>query len=344
MKDIDFDELDKAVNSLMATTPKPGQNAEEIPQSQIVNVAPTAETPVEPPSVSPIINAPEQSELTPSRPVAPAIRRSGRFMDMVSKPADQRPVRPAVVPTPSSREGLSITPREEDVTDDPTASSVDSAPVNESTVPITTTLDPIEFSQHMEAADSAPVESSTVPVSDSVIAQQLGSTESPFLSDAVVEKRPLNAGAQDMPPTDLASVISEDTEHYSAGSDRLAGDNDEDEPPFTPQVAELSSDVVAIESANGPGAIQAIETADALSEVEPPSAPLGAASIAQQYTKQPSTGDQSHAAIYDASQYPEPISHPAKSKSGWLWVLWVALLLGIGAGGAIVLYNLGIIP
>jgi hypothetical protein len=174
--------------------------------------------------------------------------------------------------------------------------------------------------------------------------------ESPFLADAKVEKRPLNPGTplDSALETPQSEVASEPTELVA---DEPSGDTTpeepqkgEDEPPTTPQVPELDSDLVAIESNEQVEVTQATETADAAEQVGTPSVPLGASSIAQQYKTTPSTGDQSHAAIYDASQYPQPVAHPAKHRSSWWWVLWVILLLGVGAGGAILMYNLRIIP
>lgn len=64
-------------------------------------------------------------------------------------------------------------------------------------------------------------------------------------------------------------------------------------------------------------------------------------SIPQQYKEQPSTGDQSSGAIYDTENYHEPLSHPAKKKSGWMWVIWILLILIIGAGGGAAIYFMG---
>ena len=173
--------------------------------------------------------------------------------------------------------------------------------------------------------------------------------ESPFIADAKVEKRPLNPGAsfdpvdQPLQSEGTNEPAVQPTEEPLKKASLEEPQKGEDEPPTTPQVPELDSDLVAIESNEQVEVTQATETADAASQVASPSTPLGASSIAQQYKTTPSTGDQSHAAIYDASQYPQPIAHPAKQRSSWWWVLWVVLLLGVGAGGAILLYNLGII-
>lgn len=351
MKDIDFDELDKAVSSLMGSVEQPKDDVAPTPASFPKNpviaapavapevVAPMAQTQASVPVASP--SEPVAVTVTPAaeRAAPPAMRRSGRFMDMVSKPSDAK--RPAqVAPTPS-REGLSITPR----TDEDTATPVQSTePESSAAVAFEAMPDPIDMSQNTQ-----PVVSETGAVVEEIPQSAPESIESPFLADAKVEKRPLNAGMPEQSPLselDVANALQ--LEDPDTPDDRPAEQDalgsGEDEPPAIPRAPELSSDLVAIESTEHTEVTQAVETKDAAADVAEPSTPLGASSIAQQYKSQPSTGDQSHAAIYDASQYPEPVSHPAKGKAGWLWVLWVVLLLGVGAGGAIVLYNLGIIP
>jgi hypothetical protein len=82
MNDIDFDELDRAVSSVLTPTPTP--------------------TPVEAAAVdTPVPAAPEPSITTKDLPVAP--RRGGRFMDVVHPSSDMRgavktPSRPAANP------------------------------------------------------------------------------------------------------------------------------------------------------------------------------------------------------------------------------------------------------
>ncbi|MNL44290.1 hypothetical protein D3C87_1668540 [compost metagenome] len=74
-----------------------------------------------------------------------------------------------------------------------------------------------------------------------------------------------------------------------------------------------------------------------------PAAVSGPASIQPQYKEEPSSTKEEHAAIYDTDSYHKPLTHPAKKKSGWLWVLWIVLLLALGAGGAAALYYFKII-
>jgi len=353
MKDIDFDELDKAVNSLMATAPTDKTDEPATPATTVeipsaadpvtVNVAKPAAT------VAPVTETASVVTATPapaaaSAPVtAPAVRR-GRFMDMVpsTSPGRQTPATSA----PASREGLTITPRSSDadtaLSTQPTPKPVE-PPVS---APEGTASTGVSFDSMPDPIDMAVVDSSEpapTPITTSApeVATQPEAIESPFLADAKVEKRPLNPNLGQ----ELEQAAKEESDALdSPNTNEQKSDNGDDEPPITPQVPELSSDLVAIESGETPETAQPIDAGLSDTSTVAPSTPLGATSIAQQYTAKESSGDQSHAAIYDASQYPEPLQHPAKSKSGWLWVLWVIVLLGIGAGGAVLLYVFGIIP
>ena len=345
MKDIDFDELDKAVNSLMAST---APAAEPKPAEVPAPVSPVESAPSPAAPVSPVVPTPVSSEapatsvpvtVTP-RPATPAVRRTGRFMDMVNTPSDSKP-RPAAAP---SREGLSISPRSEQqspevpvVSEAPAAPLASSEPVAE-TSNMDTMPDPLDMMMEQQQNENVPTSQDDGAAASSASQVPLAS-ESPFITDAKVEKRPLNSESltdTEPEPLDLSAVVDETPVDEPA--DETETSQVTDEPPASPQVPELDNELVAIESG---ASVAAPESSP--NDAAAPAVPLGATSIPQQYAAQPSSGDQSHAAIYDASQYPDPIKHPAKSKSGWLWVLWVILLLGVGAGGAVLLYNLGII-
>ncbi len=93
--------------------------------------------------------------------------------------------------------------------------------------------------------------------------------------------------------------------------------------PDIPLPVELRSDVVALESSN---------TSMTSTAAQPVSSPAGG-SISQQYTEQPSSGDQTNGAIYDTATYHkavEPVTHKKDSKKT-TWVLWALVLLVIGA-------------
>lgn len=354
MKDIDFDELDRAVNSLMSSVDQPQDDTTAPSPQASASVSPEPVqaqdpiTPVPAPAIQPVASAPSAVEPVPIvRPSAPAARRSGRFMDMVSSPSAAKPAPASVTP---SREGLAITPRQAPAS--PVASTQATPAPDAGTGPVpvavTTMPDPLDMVAPTEQEETPPVltpETSAAPSEDS-----MAPLESPFLTDAKVEKRPLNPGTsleQNEPlapePADESASLLVDEPSVGEVSDEPK--KGEDEPPTNPQVPELDSDLVAIESNEQVEKTQSAPApSEPLNQPDAPAVPLGASSIAQQYKTSPSTGDQSHAAIYDASQYPQPVAHPAKHRSSWWWVLWVLLLLGVGAGGAVLMYNLGIIP
>lgn len=237
-------------------------------------------------------------------------------------------------PQPASREGITVTPRSQPAT--PVTPAVSQEPSEE------TWPDPLDLAQDVKD-NTSPVEELVTPTEPQSVEASVPpvaaepALESPFITGTKVEKRPLNPGtsAAEQANEAPAEIIDQPV---------VTTDTDETPRPFVP--AELSSDLVAIESTEPKS--DTPDTAELpveVSHVTPAESkvPTGPSSIAQQYREQPSTGDQSHAAIYDASQFPAPLSHPAKKKSGWLWIVWVVLLLALGAGGAIALYLADII-
>ena len=157
---------------------------------------------------------------------------------------------------------------------------------------------------------------------------------SPFLPDAVVEKRPLGAHA-DMSASEEPARTDE-TDGAPEGPPEL---------PPAPEVLpeELSGDLVSIESGAQPSAAaeQSTDTEGAPTEESPP-APTGPTSISQQYAEQPSTGDQTTTPIYDAANYPGVVqpAKPAKKSSALKWILWIVLLIVIGVGAGVAYYFL----
>ncbi|RYX78582.1 hypothetical protein EON76_02545 [bacterium] len=68
--------------------------------------------------------------------------------------------------------------------------------------------------------------------------------------------------------------------------------------------------------------------------------PAGPQSIAQQYSELPDSGDKESGSIYDVNDYHKPVSHPAKTGSGWLWVVIIVVIIAICGGGAAAFYFL----
>ena len=347
MKDVDFDELDKAVSSLMGKTP-------EEPAT-----VPAVATQPESPQPAAEVSTPEVPAPAPAKPAAPAAKR-GRFMDVMGSVPARKPL------AAPSRTGVSITPPE---------AAADTAPAAEPEVPVVTSIDsgtsevpkkdtkppaetnwpdPLEMTSPKELESESTAEETPkadaepeIPDSDgkdesTEPIQPEASPESPFIADAKVEKRPLGGE----PTTTEAST--ELTSDVKVEEEKPADEDTTEpaaEPAPTPPVenqpmpAELSGDVVHVESDNP------LEDTDSPRDKEESQAKNAPAvtSISQQYKEQASSGDQDHTAIYDVANYSEPLAHPAKKKASWLWVVWILLLLALGVGGAITLYLMGVI-
>lgn len=411
MKELDFDELDRAVNSLMTnaskTPPPPKKDTE-----QTLIITPTIKGDDTPSldtldtKVSQITGQPAQksdeplSTATPT--AAPAARstvssvaaRRGRFMDMV-RPGATQPT--ATTPTPVSRQGIAIEPTRPLVNDIiPTTGSakpdVVAAPAKAeepvATAQIHTDIEPDTSGNNSEWPDPLDMANSVKKdTSSSTVSKPSGSIfgdeplSSPFLPDTRVEKRPLG-GVQTTPD---AAVEPQDTPQKNDEKDvskqlpadpaKIAED--------TPLPEELSGDVMALESdantmaipvssekaavvANQLDALKTDEndkdtTSDSdmsVAEVPTPAksiaketsgepavqpiVPTGPISIPQQYREEPSTGDKESGAIYDTDTYHQPLAHPKKKKSGWMWVIWIVLFLAVGAAGGAALFFLGV--
>lgn len=299
MKDIDFDELDRAVNSVIGSTPSetaaestPTSAAEES-TSVAVSVS-SGSTQTE--------DTPTQVPAAASTPLA-ARRSSGRFMDVVHPSSDMR-----------SASDSSPTPTVQVAKEDTSTASNEITPVAPETSP-ESWPDPIDVAQESAAED----------------ATQDTPLESPFLADAKVEKRPLGAFSTDT--SDEDEVVEQKTE-----------DTQTDEHPIqtdVPMPAELQNDLLSVELG---GDVPAVEETPAapVSIVTPPvvAETTGPTSINQQYSEQPSTSEQPAPVIFNTDAYKQPLAHPNKKKSGWLVVLWIFLLLVVGAGiGALVYYQ-----
>ncbi|MNQ22297.1 hypothetical protein D3C85_354360 [compost metagenome] len=399
MKELDFDELDQAVNSLMTGIPKSPAPQDDKQAEKTLTITPTLSD-SEHPSFSALeqaaakagsaIEATEAAASTPGRTANPlaARRSSGRFMDVVHPSSDMKvATRPTV-----SREGLQLNPvgprpgavetaqpsyQPAPVIETPAAVSEtyeQSQPID--SVELTTNSswpDPIDMAAAnapMSIPDSpvAPVDSIEAPTAEPVSVftpsdsdttrdeppvadEEPAPLQTPFLSDTKVEKRPLGAFAVDQPS--LADESQPADEQLAADPVDTLSQTAADLPD------ELQHDLIKIESDNSVSQ-ESIATPDVASmpqatpaPVSPaftapvvtpaPAVPAGPASIQPQYKEEPSSTKEEHAAIYDTDSYHQPLVHPVKKKSGWLWVVWIVLLLALGAGGAAALYYFKII-
>lgn len=377
MKDLDFDELDRAVSSLMGGVSKDAPVVAASSTEKVLTITPSEATPD-----SPVLAAVEQVDQSVSVQPAPAAsssrspvtqsplvakRPNGRFMDMVrSSPT----VAPSARPLP--RQGVTVQPTTPTIVpEEPQLQAAEASSTAATSVSSTDWPDPIDMAQQERV--EAPSEAETVevhhlPDSEPLPVEEVASDlsdgeesplQTPFLSDSKVEKRPLGAF------NDMTTPVSNDATAatIATGTSPLeaAGDDEEDvqlapDPTDVPVElpAELQNDVMAIEGdetrIDQPEVIAVTShpredptPSQQSSEAVRPVMPVGMTSIAQQYRTEPSTSETEHAGIYDVEAYTQPLQHPVKKKSGWLWVLWIILLLALGSGGAAVLYYLDII-
>lgn len=369
MNELDFDELDKAVNTLMSGMSTEKRNtALDDPEDNVVSLDGVADTSAGTPgeqskasSATPVSTEAAAPSLTassapqPSQPLA--VKRRGQFMDMIHPSSDMKttsaPKREGISLQPSSpfvppalsqfgagKAGTELTaepaaPVLDVVTPTPTEAPAFAADHKDDEPAKSEWPDPIELANKADA-QSTQEESKPSDVPSDVIQEVAAPVHdeplvSPFLPDAKVEKRPLGGGMVSDAPND---------------SEPATGESVPDAGPITPPVQlpeELNTDVMALESTSTNGAPTtsaevtaskdtAAVQAPAVQPESPKTEPMqtGSGSIPQQYKEQPSTGDRTNASIYDTSTH-QPLAVAGKKSSPVKWIVLALVLLIIGA-------------
>lgn len=235
----------------------------------------------------------------PTPPPAPAARRSqGRFMDMMP---------PASMRSRSAPASLSHNPRQERPTGHP-APSTPLAP---------STPDLLE-------RDEAPRDDAWKK-----------DAQSPFLTGAKVEKRPLG----DSPGTGTGPLLSKFED--SAKDDDIIDFDLSPEPAVeTPSVAPPTPENTSITPPRLEPQPQLEAHYDDAPAPQPTSTPAHSSpqvSIPQQYKEQPRQ-EQLSGSIYDTESYHQPVAHHDKKRSPGITILWIVLLIALGAGVGAALY------
>lgn len=297
MEDLDFDELDRAVNSLVTKKPVAPTPSQTQPEPSIIQPQPVA-TDSAVPAVAPTL----------------AERRSmGRFMDVVHPSSDMRSNSVTL-----SRPNPSV--------------AAPTAPVNQPvyTAPINNPAPaPIVNKPESDQEDYDDIDKISNEITNT-INKSNESLESPFLSGAKVEKRPLGAFSSESPAVTTEPVTKDSVDNQVMDSG-IGIQGDKINPPMP---AELQADVLKIEadSTTHPDRSSENNVAPAMQQ------PIAQTSISQQYAEKPSSSDQNSGAIYDTSSYHKSLVRQPKKKSGWLWVLWISILLIVGAGAGVAVY------
>lgn len=357
MKDIDFDELDRAVSSLMRTTPSddmtdttdttetPSDSNTESVKTDESNQDTAPAVDVHTPSISSEnelsqTKEPEDiSSLDTIQPAASAtpVARRGRFMD-VMRPSTRDTKKSSSFGS-ISREGTSLRPMSDAVKPETSSLEVPSEQSNDSES-MAPEVNPFDFSKGLES----PTESEE-PTPESI--SESMPLSSPFLPDAKVEKRPLGRPADAPAMTD--SVVAP-TESMDGASTEVPTVDKDAQLPEQPLPPELDSKLLSIETGGEnvltetqPMSSPAIEAQPAASQPTPASvsvASIAATSIPEQYKVQPQKNDEAPAsAIYDT----QPLAHPAKKSPGWLWIVGIVAVLLLGIGGGAAVYYLGLL-
>jgi len=311
MSDIDFDELDRAVNGVLGTndtpTPTPSTPAASVPAQ---------ETPVEPVSEATTITRVERTQLSPVSSIpkpaastAPAARRSsGRFMDMVHPSSDMR-----------SRNA-----------DTPVAVKPEATPVQQADV--------IDYSQ--STAWNEPLESPFLPDAK-VEKRPLGGGEATNNEAASIVDSFDFQGLLDEPEEELLEA-PEPQERIEATAlpdpiDFAAAKAVSDE--IEAKSFEVEEEPVKVEETPVEITPEIIEPQPVAEAPQPVvEEPIGPTSITPQYKEQASSNQES-GAMYDTESYHQAVTVPVKKKSGWFTVVLILLLVVLGAGGGFAVYT-----
>lgn len=364
MKDIDFDELDKAVTALMGgvkntpeqpaaktlsinTTLKDGEEpeynkikraAEKIGSETILDPAENTEViaGVQKGEVNTVI-LPESDEKPASEMPLPDVAATpkpanGRFMDVMHPSSDMKTATATSVETPAQATEA----------ESPSRLSREGATIQSPTPPAPAprpTPVPVAVTRETVSAFTPPPSPKTERKVESVPVASVPSTEpltSPFIPDAKVEKRPLGGAAQDT--SDDLSSFDRPYDTDRSIDTQLAPNQEVGELEMP---AELSSDLLAIETNAAESEAEfTVPVSNRSRTTQPASNDIPAATEApareESATEAPVDG-----AIYDTSEYHKPIEHSAKHGREWLWIAIIVVVVVVCAAGAVAIYLLG---
>ena len=302
MTDIDFDELDRAVNSLMQQhkdeTESPADPAETPSNSSPVGNIAVPDPAVEStePVAKPVASVPDTSVATSTTPTipqdashtnsstAPSLatkRTTGRFMDVVHPSSDMMSSHVNTIRPRTSRVGVSLQPSSDitppvDNLDQTEQSASDTVEVAET--PVQDTVQPPVTDSYENPSDQSQPESSSTPETElneamsKLMEQELSETpqaplETPFVQGAVVDKRPLGGA-----PVDVSDVAK--TDDTPSSSDLSDEATESIEPASVQTLApELDRDLMALESSDpetSPDLVEApVEPVESVEASEP---------------------------------------------------------------------------
>jgi len=334
MKDLDFDELDRAVNSLITSTPASASDA-DIPKETTLDLGNGSYDQI------PVTSSVSSQPIVPAPsfvPVSPAVERpsTGRFMDVVHPSSNMRSN--LVMPERNLNQAPELKPVAVPYSA-PAPVVATPAPVSSMPTPMSSNwASPSKPSEDADEDDD--IDQIGNDIANAMEQNNNAPIDSPFLSGTKVDKRPLGAFSGDQKsselenkPLDISSYNSNPLLPAELQDDLLLIESNsaaqpDDEPKEKPVIESLPDTPAVPVVPILPIAPVTIETK-----------PVTTTSITQQYKEQPNSGDQKTGAIFDTNSYHKALT-PTKKKSGWLWVLWIVLLLIIGAGSGAAVYFL----
>ena len=324
MKDIDFDELDRAVGSVLGSDAAVQNDS----QADVPAVATVAKPDPRPSSLtdSDVVSLPDTAptttvQTTPTATVSPAIspaRKRGQFLDMVHPSADMTktpkmplaprktvaPLNSAVVadaPKPRSADEATDTSPVETTAPD-TDIKTDHVPnVDENTIDNNTEAwpDPLDFAK--ESAEAAAVSqesqpSTTSPDNEPIGEQASEPAQTPFVADAKVDKRPLGA--------------------FATQEDEMVGQTPVELTPAPEDTPEFNPEVNSVEATGVP---QAVDEATGLTGETPKDEDLsteGHAEVLETQTAEPTpTSEETKPEVLAAPEEPKEPAKPVAASA-----------------------------
>jgi len=356
MSDIDFDELDRAVNGVLGipsnqNTPQPA--ATVTPQT-----LPTPQSPPQAPAVEHLDHV-ERTQLNyaASHPAqnsaplvnsAPAARRSsGRFMDMVHPSSDMRsrgntpPTATHLGSTPIPQPTPAPIETESPAWNEPLESpflpdaKVEKRPLGGTVNETEAFPKAFDFQGLLDEPDD---EVKNTPITAEL--KKEVNVEPAFKLDAEPEEALLEAPeaqerieANTMPdPIDFAAGFTESDDIDSRINEVEAREARELTPMHADEPAAAPVVPLPVTPPAPQPVAQPIVAKPAIEE------PVGPTSITPQYKEQPSSNQES-GAMYDTESYHQALTAPVKKKSGWMTLVWILLLIALGAGAGWAVYT-----
>lgn len=222
MTDLDFEELDKAVSDLMKDTDEPQSEAAIPVAAQPAPAAPYGASPAATPDPAP--EAPNNSGETPL-----AVKRRGKFMDMVRTPAGGPVQMPVSAP---KREGITVTApsdepaqpadmsQAEDTTEPATAPetpAVSAAGYANNPAPASEWPDPIDMMESLAAKADAP--EATEPTEETTPATPAVEPAEEATSERPVEPEPSEPNLEQSFESKLSTVLQPEVSDEPTASD-----------------------------------------------------------------------------------------------------------------------------